>query len=118
MRALVLAVLLVGCATRDVLRSEPIAERAVCSEMLVGIYGHPLGIPACASQVISLGDACYAVQKESSLSLVECAADAPDRHVMCLVDARASLPQHDPRPRLASRRLGPPRAAAAWLTPG
>lgn len=96
MRALLPLFALSGCATQDVLRSEPIAERAVCNDG-VGIFGRPHGIPACADEVVNLGDGCYAVREHGRRSLVECTARAPDGHVMCLVDPRGERALFDDR---------------------
>ncbi len=92
MRAPLLLLLLGACATHDVLRSEPIAERAVCGGMEIGIFGRPHGIPACADFVTNLGDGCYAVKARGRRALVQCAANAPDGHVMCLVDQPDDVP--------------------------
>lgn len=110
--------LLGACATHDVLRSERVAERAVCSEMLVGIFGRPLDVPTCAKEVISLGDGCYVVRTEGAFALSECAANAPDHHVMCLVDVRADIPDPGDEVRVTMRVWLPGEPVASVTTLG
>ena len=105
MRALLPLLLVAGCATHDVLRSEPVAERAVCSRLDVAVFGYPMDTPACADGVVHLGDGCYVVREHRTRTLVECAANAPDGHVMCVRDRFATRP-------LFAR---PAREVAYWM---
>lgn len=98
MRALLPLIVLTGCATHDVLRSERVAERAVCSRSNLGIFGYPFDTPACADDVVHLGDGCYVVREHATRSLVECAAEAPDGHVMCVRDPASDRPLLSPGP--------------------
>jgi hypothetical protein len=106
-RVRAILLLIAGCATHDVLHSEAVVHRAACSGGHVGIFGHPGEDRSCLAEVVSLGDGCYLAVRpdEAALSprqilhvggtdvawqphLYQCAANAPDHHVMCVEDYR------------------------------
>ena len=131
MRSFVLAMtMLCACATHDVRRAQPLAARAACDDDGLAIFGFPREDTQCTDDVAALGDGCYAVTTTpDETALVECAAAAPDGHVMCLEDDRARPPLFagDPittrswvwqrgEPELAVVTMGRCRARfAAWL---
>jgi hypothetical protein len=111
LRALLLLLLLLfllflgACATRDVLRSEPLVKRGVCGGHPIAVFGYPYENASCDATVIHLGDGCYlatvpgerprvarqilhdgASDKPWAPHLFECSASAPDGHVACVED--------------------------------
>jgi hypothetical protein len=90
MRMIVLAMtLLTACASHGAQRAGTLAARAACGDDGLAIFGFPRHETRCTDDVAALGDGCYAVTTLTENALVECAATAPDGHVMCLRDRRA-----------------------------
>jgi len=96
MRTLLFAVLLTACASHGAQRAETLAVRAACGDDGIAIFGFPRHEVQCTDQVASLGGGCYAVRRPDArdpwdLAVIECAADAPDGHVLCAEDRHAHL---------------------------
>ncbi|MBK7075158.1 MAG: hypothetical protein IPH44_22965 [Myxococcales bacterium] len=105
-RSLSVLVLILGaCATNDARHARSLAARAACGDDGVAVFGFPRHETQCTDDVAALGDGCYAVGTPQATALVECAAGAPDGHVMCLQDPR-------PRPALFA---GDPAQIDTWV---
>ncbi len=105
-RSLSVFVLILGaCATNDARHARSLAARAACGDDGVAVFGFPRHETQCTDDVAALGDGCYAVGTPQATALVECAAGAPDGHVMCLQDPR-------PRPALFA---GAPGQIETWV---
>jgi hypothetical protein len=80
--------LLVGCATHDVLHSEPLVGRAACRDRGSAVFGLWPDEDSCGAQVTPLGDGCYLAMRPGEQRerphVFECNANGPGNRVACL----------------------------------
>ena len=81
MRAWPIVLVLAGCATRNVLRAEPLVERAACNGDGMAVYGlWPDESPRCGVEVTHLGEGCYVALRRGEHQRLEAGVEHERRH--------------------------------------